>query len=389
MPFLDPNMATSHQQSNASQPSKIPDLALKLLVPENLLYNYTDARLQQGLAYADARLKRHTVPKTHNWLRKYQILCRKAIEQMTSSDKERLYELQKEVQRHEIMMSRYWMTYITDRFEMATAMNLIALRQFAYYQRYGMYLIGLARKLGDQAIEKQIRDWNYGRLRSGGSDEKMWKNTSVNLRAEQETWNREGTLDISRVPTCHAIYNACKYVQIDFIHMVNVIHLYVERNQTFNNGLIEDIKTTNCGSKVARGLHQDTMELSCLVPFQENDDDKILKVCLEVIRDEWFETLCKPEKPDAWTWKFALVEYSKALNSDHTDEFTNKHVAAIVEKAAALLGKDTKNVDRVMEEVGTQLVDDLEDVEMDDIEMVVNGMEDWDMVSELEVMALD
>ena len=166
--------------------------------------------------------------------------------------------------------------------------EVFKLRKRAYWARYGDYAAHMASQLRKADEDPKTA---FSEKISGQS---LWTDISAKLKREERAYNKTFLQDESMIPTIIAVHEGCGHVDIDVDAMIRIMYLYAHRNAVFHRGLKEMLKA------------QEYLNIAKIIFDDLKDLDKQL-------RDEWFETSFKPDKPGSWNHKPAIQEAYNAL----------------------------------------------------------------------------
>lgn len=237
------------------------DQDLKVPPPESHPKDYTSERLKQGVAYARARLSRNCTPRVEKLLTIYQAACEAAIVDLSDPKQGISKSNLDEIREYEIAISnKIWISQVPDTKQEHLEQCLLQLRRLTFWVRYGDYAMVLAREPRSKAAKNETQNWKYI------SGAHIWSEISSELHSEEKSWARYGSGRPALVPTTLAVYEACQHIGIGYQNMIQIIHVYADRNIAFYRGLTETIEGKNF-NQVARWLDQDLQDLLSLVPI--------------------------------------------------------------------------------------------------------------------------
>lgn len=307
------------------------DVVLALPSPEADPVLYTEKRLTRGIDYVTARRAERVVSNpTNNLLTLYDQACHAAIAELQDGrEPEEIGHLLDEVRHYELEMSnKHWAIKVLSHREEEMVERLLSLRKTTFHARYGDYFSQIAKKLRSTAWTYKTDHWKF--LVS----QPYWTVISTKLKEEKKYWDRNGSTYPDEVPVTLSIFEACKYLSVDYACMFTVIHLYAERNATFHRGLDEAIEAKQY-NKIAQWLYQDLKELPNLVPLHWEAEESAMKSALLALRDMWFDISEAPEEPLSWGATTELKNVAKS-HKQKNDEALDQHIANVARRAAEL-----------------------------------------------------
>lgn len=308
--------------STASQDLRVPP-------PEALPSHYTPDRVQKGIDYATARLSRNPTPNTEKLLTLYKAACVAALDDLVNTAQATKENLD-EIRGYEMTMSnKLWIAEVPSFQQEELVKNLLQLRRFTFWVRYGDYAQVLSHMLRSTAADNKVEYWK------DISGQYNWTQISKAIRDEQGIWDKYGSGKPQQVQTTLAVYNACQHSRMEHDNMIEIIHLYAERNTAFHRGLSETIEKHKY-NQIADWLERDLRDLPSIVPVGWIEQEVIMKASLEALRSEWFDTTSEPDEPLSWTWKPALASYGESLKKDQ-NKAEKENQLAIAKIAAELL----------------------------------------------------
>lgn len=341
--------ATPNWQANISvrkHRTRTVDLAAPTPLPSDDLY--TSECLNQRIDYAKQRLQsttRYLTPNSRKLLTIYHDACWDLhLKVNTDSNKGRKIHLDT-IRKFETDLSTKH--FLNDVSSSDLLQEVINLRRQSFLARYGDYTAYIATKLRQGAAAKKPKT-QYAEKISG---QFIWTGISKKLKEEAPTWRADRAKYPELVPTCYAVYANCRAAGIQNAdRMMDLIHLYAERNAAFHRGIKEDLETQNY-ARIAQCIHEDLRDLASVCPPSMADEEIIFRALLEQMRDDWFDTSFAPDQPGGWSFKPAIREVYDQLQKKKAakDDAFRK----VAERAANRLQWDQENEELLVQAVTT------------------------------------
>ena len=281
------------------------DMEFHLPQPELLRESYTVERVQEGIAYADQRMRSPNPPSPNvtKLLATYKSACQDFL---IRSGSETGFEewsrtaLLKEIRTYEERMAElFWFTKIDDEETQSFQANLLKLRRYQYYARYGDYARKLASELGITPCEAKAEDWELL------SREYPWRILSDKLREEKPVWKKYRTsAKADRVQTTRHVRNACIVLGVDIVQMEQAIHTCGDLNEALCSSVGTFLEKGEY-SKLAEMISTDLNDLSSIFPLELKHEETLIRAILLELKDRWFEIEQEdhPYYPPASSWQ--------------------------------------------------------------------------------------
>lgn len=273
--------------------------------PEPHPKDYSDARVQAGINYAERRLnstKRKPSPILEKLLLIYKGACSEFLHQKQKKfENVRQNKLLSEIRGYEEEMARRpWVRAVGDEYTESLQRELVKLRRLQFFARYGDYTQRVAHQLRDLTRREQTENW---REISGTF---QWSDISQRITAEANHWKLYGSSKgIDEVKTTYAVYQGCQQTGLDFKQALAAIRTYGARNQACHNP-INDLVAEGRWTDIATTLAEDLRDLASTMPIELKDEEAEIRAIILELRDEWFtidnfnglvDGLAEP-----WTW---------------------------------------------------------------------------------------
>ena len=296
-------------------------------VPLSSVAEYTPQRLIERADYADARLTSTTrvpTPNTAKLLTLYKQACMDLhleLEDEEISQAERTKKAEEIRGYDQEFSDQEW---FRENPASAIPENLLKLRKYTYWARYGDYAGHMASQLRKKAgsAKTAFSEANSGQF--------LWTDISQNIKKEEPSYKENCFRKIDTVTTTFAVYEACVHIGIDSDNMINLIHMYADRNKAFHKGLKEMLEGQKFLS-IAKCIFDDLNELPSICPPELSDDESAMRALLEQLRDEWFDISSNPNEPEAWIRKPAIEEAYNALQK--SKQAREQHDLSIAQRA--------------------------------------------------------
>ena len=295
--------------------------------PLSSVAEYTPQRLIERADYADARLTSTTrvpTPNTAKLLTLYKDACMDLhleLEDKEISQAEQA-ERAEEIRGYDQNFSDH--EWLCENPASAIVQNVLKLRKYTYWARYGDYAGHMASQLRKKAGSAKTA---FSETISG---QFLWTDISQEIKNEAPYYNENCFREIQTVATTFAVYDACVHIGINSDNMINLIHMYADRNKAFQRGLKEMLE----GRKyfdIAKSIFDDLNELPSIMPPELSDDESAMRALLEQLRDEWFDISSDPNEPQTWIRKPAIDEAYNALQK--SKQIREQHDLSIAQRA--------------------------------------------------------
>ncbi len=255
--------------------------------PEPLPKDYSDARVQAGIDYAERRLnstKRKPSPILEKLLLIYKGACSEFLRQKHKKfENVRQNKLLSEIRGYEEEMARRpWVCAVGDEYTESLQREVVKLRRLQFFARYGDYTQRVAHLLRDSTRRKQTESW---REVSGTF---KWSDISERITSESRYWKLYGSSKgLDDVETTYAVYQGCETTGIGFKQALAAIHTYGARNEARQNS-INDLVAEGRWTDIATTLAEDLRDLSNTMPIELKDEEAEVRAILLQLRDQWF-----------------------------------------------------------------------------------------------------
>ncbi|KAK3364306.1 hypothetical protein B0T25DRAFT_529761 [Lasiosphaeria hispida] len=297
---------------------------------------YDEARLKEGLLYADRTLRiKHRVvsPMAAHLLGLYKATVKSAIEKEWADDNERVtllktlfvYERELYINNALRLPSKHVDTSIMDR--------LLELRRYEFAARYGDYVGEVCKKLKVKAKEQstlffhQLHGWD-----------RYWTDIAREIQNEASDWDKWESGDETvkeSIKTRLAVYNACNYIGLNFDETRQTIMLYGDRNSILHTSVLRLVEK-GMWHKLSGLLHDDLRDLPIVTPLRFKSSIPILQHIIECVIDRYYQRdPSAPHNYNRWTPK--EESYRRAAELTESREQRAKRAAeekARVQEAA-------------------------------------------------------
>jgi hypothetical protein len=248
---------------------------------------YSDARLKEGLAFADYKLcdkTRKVSPVASHCLTIYKSTLRALLEKEYVDEDERTSLLSNVIMFEEEIYTNQFLRGPGAEINTDLVDRLAELRHYEFAVRYGDYLADVYQKLNPTAKVERTQDFDQ-------LPDRYWTNINNEIKGEREAWV-QWNLHISTpdkdVKTTLAIFHVCCYIGLNLDRMVQTIAMYAEQN-TFTHGSILDIVERGEWHALAETLAQDLRDLPVITPSHLRENIPIIQETIEAIVDEYFQ----------------------------------------------------------------------------------------------------
>ena len=263
---------------------------------------YTPARLVKGLQFADTRLagSRRLTPRSMRALSLYKDTIKHALSAKT--DEERLVNVTRvQLLEDQFNKDMFLVGEVSDEEEQLD-MDLVEMRETAYFARYGDYFA--------DSLRRSRRDSSAGQTpgheRLSGSH--RWSEIWVQLQHERSLvpkplgyranseWNAWFSGETGK-----AIARACHRLELNSERLLKLIEHYADRNTASHKGNDELIRSGDWLG-LAKTICADLQELPMTIPPTRQDDLLLIKAAVEEYRDHYFDIYAfgAPDNPATW-----------------------------------------------------------------------------------------
>lgn len=272
-------------------------------VPELSTSFYTNDRLQRSLVYAEICLKRRDIsPRSELFMQ----LCKEEVKDALKAETaaERESHARMIMTEEKLIQEQNFLRPLKSAEEAEMEDQMLQLREFQYYARYGNYMKIIPNRLRLKASNKKLENWQLI------SENHYW--TSIAAKIEEEEKSRseavlKGIVQSLRQPTIAAVYGACTDLGISDKMAIWAIKEYGARNRGVHRDL-NDYKKKGQFPLLASILWADRNELfSTFSSIRSETDLNHLQAIIQSEIDVCFEDAAKyPDHPDAWIPSLAL-----------------------------------------------------------------------------------
>lgn len=278
-------------------------------IPETVDEAYTQERLQSSLAYTVQFLKRRDIsPRSENFMKIFKNELTDTLSTTNPEEKKsgvtavRVYE--KLIEQNAFL----WVQRVSQNLQLET--NLLELREFQYFARYGDYMKILPMRLRQHACERKTGDWE---LLSG---KHYWSDIAVSLKNEDATlknirFNDSTARETADYRTHAAVCNASRSLGIsEEVALWSIIE-YGLRNGKVHRDL-EALRAEGDFQQLANVFSADIEDLDLVFSESRSDTDKErLKSVITTEIQRWFRVR-NMDDPRTWIPREELVsEYEK------------------------------------------------------------------------------
>lgn len=272
-------------------------------IPEPSTSFYTNERLQKSLVYAELYLRRRDIsPRSELFMQLYKEEVKDALNAETTKEKENHARMI--MAEEKLIQEQYFLRPLKSVQEAEMEDQMLQLREFQYYTRYGDYMKIIPNRLRLHTSSKKLENWELI------SENIQWTTIAAKIIEEEESRNkavRKGTVQSLRQPTIAAVYGACTDLGISDLMAIWAIKEYGARNREVHQGL-DDYKKKGQFHLLASILCADRDELfSTFSSIRSETDLTHLQAIIQSEIDMCFEDAAKyPDHPGAWIPSLAL-----------------------------------------------------------------------------------
>lgn len=305
--------------------------------PEQSLERYTESRIQAGMEYATRRLEsttRKPSPNQEKLLVIYRLACEGFLNQSKAGfQHESKVQLLSEIRAYEEDISNHsWMKVTADEKKQEMRDEILKLRRFQYYARYGDYAQGIARELGDKT---RVQDSEKREKLSG---QFRWAEISEQIRKEEDHWETYGSGNgLEEIETSYAVWKGCHAAGVDFDQTVSAIHTYGARNTAVPSDL-HDLVVEGYYCDIAMTLYKDLNDLTGTMPIDLLDHEMYMRATLVELREKWFQIdEDDTRRPFSWFPTQAFREEYRGYKKSTKEASRQKHEADVAHGAVIRL----------------------------------------------------
>lgn len=285
-------------------------------VPEAVDEAYTQERLQSSLTYAVQFLKRRDIsPRSENFMEFFKKGLKDTL-LTTNPDEKKSGVIAVRVYERLIEQNAFlWEQRVSHNLELEK--NLLQLREFQYFARYGHYMKIIPTRLRHHACDVKTSDWE---LLSG---KHFWSDVASNLKTEDENlrkirFNDSKAREAADYRTHAAVCNAARSLGIsEDVALWSIIE-YGQRNEKVHRDL-EALRAEGDFQQLAKVLSADIEDIDLVFSELRSDTDKErLKSVITTEIQRWFRVRSMDD-PRTWIPREELVsEYEKLQTDKHT-----------------------------------------------------------------------
>ena len=311
--------------------AKTNDPVLEAPKPESKPEAYTQERLLEGIRYVNARLTRNPTPRTVKMLELYRQDCEAAITEQKTNAEGTIKLLLNEIRIKEIDISNsIWFREIPDAKQEKLEQDLLQLRRLVFHARYGDYFAALTKMLKKSAMEYKSENWRTLVSLNYMTD------LSKKISQEKPQWDKVN-IDTTKVPITYAIYLSTRHLGIQFEAMIDIIHLYADRNHIFHKGLDEALAQEDYAD-IAQWIDRDIKDLSSVIPMEFLDQEAGVQAALTALRSHWFDRQGSTN-PKAWAATKHLREHAAKKKLD-PEKAAREEAQRVAQMTQNLLAKN-------------------------------------------------
>ena len=250
---------------------------------------YDEARLKEGLAFADQTLRnthRRVSPITSHCLNLYKSTVKAVLTEEYDDETQREELLATVFLYEKDIYSKRFLRVPSDEAEAGLVDRLSQLRRYEFAARYGDYMSAVCDRLKTKArVERtqyfeQLQGWN-----------RFWTDINSDINKETRAWERwlvrDPTLGDEEVKTRLAVYNACNDMALNFDQTLQAIAMYADRNSLVHASIQRYVERGEW-NKLAESLSRDMRDLPVVIPSHLRPNIPIMQVIMQAVVDEYF-----------------------------------------------------------------------------------------------------
>lgn len=285
---------------------------------------YTRERIQEGIDWAYQRLDSKT-RKVSPLSEKLFLDYVEALSTYLEDEKEGFPEQDKEKQLFNIRAFEEdigrgrWHELSAGGDKPSWAADIIQLKKYQLFARYGDYLGHICYKVRGESQKKEVEGW--AKL----SGTRNWTDVSMDIKAEDAAWKKYGSGHPDEVKTTYAIWQTCLIMAFDFNTVVEAIHGYADRDKLFHSGLGHLAQEAEY-SGVAKALFEDIKGLESFMSVKDAVPHDCISAILFQLKEQWFE-IDNEDTPGSWIPKSELRALHKKPEDDEAAKKARKEIA--------------------------------------------------------------
>jgi hypothetical protein len=311
--------------------------------PLNSVADYTAPRIKSALNWVDQRLRsttRKPSPLSHKALIVFKDTCCEILE---TTDKEYRERLIATIRTFEKGFTTDELMFRGARTPDSQSLQnqILSFKKTEFNARYGDYVASLCRELRIHTTKLRLDDFHLlaGPNRNWTTVQKEIKVETANL----EDYERNPTGKVKPLtPTSNAVYSVCREAGLNPELTMYAIRQYAERNTTMHISF-EDLIRDRKYHRVAVQLWKDKEDLPRIVPPDDTEAEKYLRMVIDSMIQEWFErTEDYPDDPDVWVANDKVINFSEFLRNKlaNARALRDEEVRKIGARAKALKAKE-------------------------------------------------
>ncbi|KAK3936447.1 hypothetical protein QBC46DRAFT_321463 [Diplogelasinospora grovesii] len=252
---------------------------------------YTEARLKEGLLYADTTLRykqRKLSPLAAHCITLYKATMKAALEGDWMDEEERIALLNTILVYETEIYGTRALGFPSVTVDMNTVDRLAQLRRYVFAVRYGDYMAGVYERLKIPAQEdstsyfEQLPGW-----------ERYWTDVQAEIEKETKSWDlwKRGNkaVDEERIKTTLAISTACNHMGLNFDNTIETIRsLYADRKSLLLHMPVLQMARSGKWNKLRYILQDDLRDLPVVMPPDFHKSIPALQHIIEAVVDQYF-----------------------------------------------------------------------------------------------------
>lgn len=278
--------------------------------PEELLYDYTTERLQQGLIFAQKFLSNRNIsPRAETFMIIYEETLKDALNADTQGERAEHAAAIRITEK--LIQQKGFLKRPSSPHQTELQDHVLQLRELQYYMRYGDRVKIIPMRLRIHASKSKTENWQ---LLSG---RRYWSTIADKLQEEEkqrkEARAKDQNMDNVSLDTHIAVSRACTELGLEEELAVWSILEYATRNTQAHRNLSE-MREAGKFPLLAQTLWTDREDLdSTFSEFKSPTDKSFLRQIVQTEIDTWFDTSADPSNPGVWQAHQALTDcYMKA-----------------------------------------------------------------------------
>lgn len=264
---------------------------------------YTEARLKEGLLYADQTLrnkKRKVSPGAQHCLTMYQCAIKDVLAQDYDNEEERTLLLRNLFTWEKDIYTRNFFRHPNQDEQLDLVNKLAELKRYAFAARYGDYFSRVCSTLKHNAKEEktayfeQLHGW-----------QRFWTDINDDINKEHPSWRkwelRDPGVKDDDVKTTLAVYNACNTMSLIFEQTLYTIAMYADRNRLVHSSIINMVSSGQWHT-LKDTLIQDLRDLPLVTPRHLAGNIPLFQEIIQSVVDEFFDrNPSQPDNANYWT----------------------------------------------------------------------------------------